>query len=128
MPDNTDWAAEVQQAEQARCAALLNEDWQSLAALLSEDLVHIHANGGVDDKQSYLRGVSTQAVFLDVTRENLLVRIHGITAIVTGRIHQSLRLKTDDRVMMFSGLVTQIWVRHGQFWQQASFHAVHLPQ
>ena len=126
--DNADQVVEVKQTEQARCQALLTEDWQSLRALLSDDLVHIHANGSMDDKESYLRGVSAQALFLKIERENLLVRIHGTTAIVTGHISQNLRLKADDRVVAFSGLVTQVWVLQNQSWRQTSFHAVHLPQ
>ncbi len=48
MPDRGDDAAvtEVLALEAARCRAISGQDWEALAAMLSDDLTHTHITGG----------------------------------------------------------------------------------
>ncbi len=123
---NTDINTTIKHLEASRCQALLNADWLRLQTLLSDDLVHVHANGRVDDKASYLLGIREQVDFLKLERSDLVVSVYDAVAVVTGGIDQLLRVKADGSMVEFHGLATQVWVRHEDEWKQVSFHATRL--
>jgi ketosteroid isomerase-like protein len=117
---------EIIRLEQARCRALVEADIGSLQMLVSDDVVHVHANGKTDGKQAYLAMVGKQIRFLEAGREALEVRVYGDTAIATGRLDQLIEMtQTAQRIDMHV-MTTQVWVRHGTNWQQASFQATNL--
>ncbi|HZZ13368.1 MAG TPA: nuclear transport factor 2 family protein [Paraburkholderia sp.] len=117
---------EIIRLEQARCRALVEADIDSLQKLVSDDVVHVHANGKTDNKAAYLAMVGTQIRFLEAGREALDVRVYGNTAIATGRLDQLIEMtQTAQRIDMHV-MTTQVWVRHGANWQQASFQATNL--
>ncbi|HZZ11498.1 MAG TPA: nuclear transport factor 2 family protein [Paraburkholderia sp.] len=117
---------EIIRLEQARCRALVDADIDSLQKLVSDDVVHVHANGKTDDKQAYLAMVGKQIRFLEAGRESLEVRVYGDIAIATGRLDQLIEMtQTAQRIDMHV-ITTQVWVRLGANWQQASFQATNL--
>jgi hypothetical protein len=48
--------------EQARCRALVEADIDSLETLVSDDVVHVHANGKAANKTAYLLMVESRSV------------------------------------------------------------------
>jgi ketosteroid isomerase-like protein len=117
---------EIVEAETARGRALVNRDWATLAALLSEDLVHIHATGLIDGKPAYLEGVKTKLDFLKVERISLDVRVRDDWAIATGVLNQAVRIKGPETIVEFQAATTQVWIRSNGRWVLSSFQATRL--
>jgi ketosteroid isomerase-like protein len=117
---------EIIRLEQARCRALVEADIDSLEKLVSDDVVHVHANGKADDRRAYLAMVGSQIRFLEAGRERLDVRVYGDTAIATGRLDQTIVIKESGQRVDMRVMTTQVWVRRGERWQQASFQATNL--
>jgi hypothetical protein len=55
---------EIRRLENERGRALVRKDWHALAALIGEDLVHVHADGLVEDKAGYLESARAKLDFL----------------------------------------------------------------
>ena len=119
-------ADEIARLEENRARALVQADWGALAALIADDLVHIHATGLVENKAAYLEGVRTKLEFLEVKRESLTVRGYGEIAIATGILNQVIRVKASGAVVKASTATTQTWVRKGTTWLQNTFQATRL--
>jgi len=117
---------EIEEAEAVRGRALVSRDWAELAALLSEDLVHIHATGLIDDKAAYLEGVKTKLDFLKVERISLAVRVRDDWAIATGVLNQAVRIKGPETVVEFQAATTQVWTRSNGRWVLSTFQATRI--
>jgi len=118
--------AEIRGAEDARIASLLAGDCDKLAGLLADDLVHIHANGLVDSKASYLASVREKLYFLKIERPELQIRLFGDTAVVTGKLNQTMRIRDSGAVLELQAVVTQVWLKVSGGWQQSTYHASRL--
>jgi hypothetical protein len=127
MPHN-DLQARIESLEAARGEALLREDWNSLTALISPDLVHIHANGALEDYEAYLEGVRTRLAFKTFERESYRVRGYGDQAIAIGILKQTVLDRASGARFDIRVITTQVWVKRAEGWQQTSFHATHLPK
>jgi ketosteroid isomerase-like protein len=115
--------AEIRGAEDARIASLLAGDCDKLASLLADDLVHVHANGLIDSKTSFLNSVSEKLDFLKIERQELQIRRFGDAAIVTGPLNQTMRIRGSGAVVEMQCVATQVWVKTSGTWQQNSYHA-----
>lgn len=83
-------AQAVLDAEARRCAAIAAGDFDTLATMLSDDYLHTHGDGRVGDKADYIKGVRN-APRVPV-RDNLVVRLFGETAVLTGDLHNTIHL------------------------------------
>ncbi|NMM04298.1 nuclear transport factor 2 family protein [Paraburkholderia sp. RP-4-7] len=117
---------EIVRLEQARCRALVEADIDSLQKLVSDDVVHVHANGKTDDRHAYLAMVDGQIRFLEANREALDVRVYGDTAIATGRLDQVIEIKQTAQRIDMHVMTTQVWVQRGGAWQQVTFQATNV--
>jgi ketosteroid isomerase-like protein len=118
----------IQQLEAERGRALVASDYEALENLLTEDLVHIHATGIIDGKQSYLDGIRANLTFLDVSRPALDIRSEGNIAVATGTLRQSVRIKAQDVVIDMLAAVTQVWRLESDHWRICSFQATNMPR
>lgn len=122
---------EIAQCEQQRCDALVKGDIAALEKLLTQDLVHIHANGQGEDLPSYLNTVAQNLEFLTVQRVNLKVRASNTAlnvAVATGELKQTIRVRANGQQVDMRIVTTQVWQRdeaNGQ-WKQSSFHATNI--
>ncbi len=114
---------EIKRLENERGRALINQDWPALAALMGEDLVHVHANGLVDDKAAYLENARTKLDYLKFERLSLTVRCYGDIVVATGILFQSVRVKGPETVVDVKAATTQTWVRRDGRWLQNTFQA-----
>jgi ketosteroid isomerase-like protein len=118
--------AEIRRLEERRCQALMARDYRAISDLVADDLIHIHTTGLVEDKAAYMAGIEQRLDFSDVVREDLTVRVYGDVAVATGRLSQTVRVRTTDRRIDMKIVTTQVWVRWGGTWRQSSFQATHL--
>lgn len=124
MPSDS---ADLEQAERRRCTALMADDAEALAAMLADDLVHVHLNGTVDSKAGYLAGVREKYGFADVERGPLTVRVYGDVAVMTGTLTQKVRLKATGEIVPIRAFTTQTWLRTGDGWLLNTCHNAALP-
>lgn len=113
----------VRIAEAARCKALVDGDLERLATLVSDELVHIHATGTVDDKAGYLNLVENVLIFLHVKRQDYQVQVLGDVAVASGRLLQSIEFRASGERREMDVVTTQVWVRRTNGWSQISFQA-----
>ena len=93
-----DRAAAVIQAEQRRCDAIAAGDFDALAAMLADDYLHVHGTGHVGDKADYIDGVR-RAPRVPV-RSNLVVRLFGDVAVLTGDLLNTIQWETGETVVI----------------------------
>ncbi|PNQ03972.1 hypothetical protein A8G00_08760 [Sphingobium sp. SA916] len=113
--------------ETARCRALVAKDIGALSELIAPCLVHVHATGVIEDRNSYLASVSDKLEFLHVERRTLSIVDHGGFAIATGQLDQIVRNRFTDQTHDMKMVTSQLWVQQDGEWRQASFHATRLP-
>jgi ketosteroid isomerase-like protein len=116
----------IRRLEDERGRALLSADWYTLERLIAEDLVHIHANGAIEDRSSYFAGLRDKLEFLRFEREKLEVRGHGDLAVATGILKQTIRDKGSNSLFELRLATTQVWWRSAIGWRQMSFQATHI--
>lgn len=126
-PDATADRQAILAREEARAQALIAGDVERLSELMADDLVHVHASGRVENKAVYLEGVRSRFRFQSVHRPRLDVRVFGDTAIVTGPLEQRLTSIATGEKHAMQAYATQVWVRQGSTWRQASFQATNVP-
>ena len=123
MTTTRDATAELLALEQRRCDAINRQDWDALASMLTDDLVHVHANGLTQDKAVYLQHVSSRPRRTE--RRDLTVNMHGDTAVMTGKL---VNLMNGEAVSADTPVLAamQVWVRSGDTWKQAAFQATRI--
>lgn len=70
--------------ESRRCAAISAGDIDVLKAMLSDDYVHVHMTGRVDNRDGHLNAVSSRP--RRTTRGELNIRVYGDLAVLTGEL------------------------------------------
>jgi hypothetical protein len=90
------------------------------------DFTHTHANGMVEHKAEYLKGVGSGAhKFLALDLSDVHVRSYGATAIIEERMH--LRADNSGRIADVNNLVMTVWTKQEGKWREAAWIAVGLP-
>lgn len=119
---DTDAIAALRAAEGQRCEALMAGDVDSLATMLTDDLVHIHLTGKIDDKAHYLDGVRGKYQFRDVKRGPLNIRIWGDSAVMVGLLTQQIVVPETGDVHDIRAVTTQTWQKVDGRWLQSTCH------
>ena len=114
--------SDLRAQEFRRCTALMAGDEPTLAAMLSDDLVHIHLNGKVDDKPGYLAGVRGLYTFHAITRGDLTIRQFGDAAVMTGPLIQRIEVRATGQMIDVTAITTQVWNRTAQGWVLNTCH------
>jgi ketosteroid isomerase-like protein len=113
--------AELHAVEQRRRRALVDVDLVTLDELFDDTLVHIHAPGLIHSKAQLLEHTATRRAYLDITRGDLVTRLIGDVAVVTGPITNRLRT-ADGGERTLAGVATQVLRRDDRGgWRFVSF-------
>lgn len=92
----------------------------------TSDFTHTHANGMVEHKAEFLKGVGSGAhKFLALDLSEVHVRTYGDTAIVDEHMH--LRADNSGHIADVNNLVMTVWTRQQGKWHEAAWMAVGLP-
>ena len=113
---------ELMEREMLRCELLMRGDTNGLAAIVADNLVHVHLDGRVDGKSAYLHGIESEYRFLDVRRSELKIRGFGKFAIMVGRLSQVIEVVKSGERIPIEAITTQTWYRPNGTWIQASCH------
>jgi len=98
---------ELLAVEERRRRALLDGDVPALDDLYDESLVHVHAPGLTHTKAQLLEHVATRHAYLDMARGELVIRLVGDVAIMTGTLVNRLRT-AEGGERTLGGVVTQV--------------------
>lgn len=112
--------------EMRRCRLLEAGDIESLGMLLDTGLVHIHAVGQVDDKDSYLRGLRERVEVKHVSRPDPKVWVNNDLAILTGPLTNTVRLRGAAEWTTTTSYVTQIWQATDDGWKMRVYQATRM--
>jgi len=105
--------------EARRFGAQVSQDIAVLEEVLGDDLVYTHSDARVDTKRSYIDAVAKRG-YRGVTTRDVVVRIYGDTAVVTG----IAELAVSD-TLQFTARYTNVWVRRGN-WQNVLWQSTML--
>ena len=117
---------DVKHLEGRRIAAQVELDMETLDAIFADDLVHVHATGVVQDKETLLQHILSRRQFVAIERPDLTVRVYGKTAILTGGLINTLQPPGQERRQM-KGFATQVARLEDGTWRFVSFHACLQP-
>jgi hypothetical protein len=114
----------IRAKEDQRIEALLASNIAALDQAMSDDLIHIHANGSVETKEQYLKGVAERLEFLSIERPDFDVhQLAEDVAVSVGPMLQVVRLRTATDTVTMKAMVTQVWTRENGDWRSARFQA-----
>ena len=118
--------AEALQAEQARYAAQMANDFAAMERLFGDDLVYIHSSTSVDTKASFIESMRSGAVrYRTMTRGDVKVRCYGSVAIITGQ--GSFEVTARGQELRLDLLFHAVWAKRANGVQFVSWQATRLP-
>ena len=107
--------------------AELKADVAKMGSCETDDFEHIHANGMVEHKAEFLKGVGSGAhKFLALDLSDVHVRSYGTTAIVEEHMH--LRADNSGKIADVNNIVMTVWTKQQGKWREAAWMAVGLPR
>jgi stress response protein SCP2 len=112
----------------AECnAAELRGDVAVMDNCETDDFTHTHANGTVEHRAEYMKGVGSGAhKFLALDLSEVHVRSYGVAAIVEGHLH--LRANNNGKIADVNNLFMTVWVKQQGKWREAAWIAIRLPE
>lgn len=104
-----DIRSQVLAADESRYQALYRQDVAALGRMLvNDDYVHIHANGKVDDKGTFLASIEAARYrFIDAERTEQQVRLVAPLILLHGRTRTTLDVAGEIKVM--DNAFTTVW-------------------
>jgi hypothetical protein len=119
-------AQEALDAEAARYAAQMNNDYAAMERMFGEDLVYIHSSTTVDTKASFIESMRSGAVkYRRMMRGEVKVRTFGCLAIVTGSGKFEVNARGEELVLEL--LFHAVWAKRPTGLQFVSWQATRLP-
>lgn len=116
--------AAVRALETRRCDLISQGDIDALDRLLTDDYLHVHATGRIEDKAAVLR--SFAAVARRCSRGELAVRIMGDIAVAVGP-QLNVTPREGEAPQETALTVTTVLRREPDGWRFVSFHACRRP-
>jgi hypothetical protein len=114
--------AEALQAEEARYAAQLGNDFAAMERLFGDDLVYVHSSTTLDTKASFIDSMRSGAVkYRKMTRGEVKVRTYGAVAILTGT--GTFEVTARGQELNLNLLFTAVWVKRAAGPQFVSWQA-----
>ncbi|MEV1142948.1 nuclear transport factor 2 family protein [Micromonospora sp. NPDC049799] len=106
-PPDQQVTTELQAVEHRRQRALVDADLEALDEIFDDSLVHTHAHGITHTKTQLLEHTASRRPYLGITRGELLIRLVGDVAVITGPLTNLLRTP-DGGERTLAGVATQI--------------------
>lgn len=108
----------IELADQARYEAMQAADTRALEALLSPDFTYVHRNGLSETRDQYLRRLQAREVeYGRARREDVELRLHGDTAVMTGRLRMGLRFAGGRAPVELDNRFLAVWIKFEAGWQ-----------
>lgn len=122
----TDEGTRLRNLERELNQAIAQRDAKRVNDLLSDDWLLVTGSGRIKTKRQMLAEIARPEVeYQDNETRDVMVRIWGDTAVLTGTLHQRYRVRGQQQDMTLR--YTDTWTRSGDSWRQVSGHASRLP-
>ena len=109
----------IRKLEQQRIDAGLRKDDAALAATTADDYLQIDMNGNVRDKATQMKRIASSEVKMESNvLDDMVVRIYGDTAVVTGRATATGTLRGEPYPRI---RYTRVYVNRGGQWKVVLF-------
>ncbi len=119
-------AEEALNAEEARYAAQMANDFAAMERLFGDELVYIHSSTVLDTKASFIESMRSGAVkYRSMTRSDVKVRTYGCIAIISGRGTFEVTARGQD--LKLELLFHSVWAKRAAGTQFVSWQATRLP-
>jgi ketosteroid isomerase-like protein len=115
-------------AEKARFEAQVARNYDELEKYLSDDLVYVHSNGQVDNKQAFVqaqRDGKSVYTFIEVVEQK--VRMYGKTALINGVINAKVK-NAEGKINDLKLRYTDAYQKNGKQWQLVTWQSLRLTQ
>jgi ketosteroid isomerase-like protein len=125
LPD-TPTTDQIEDLEDRRYAAMVGADLDTLAELLSDEVIYTHSDASVDSKPSYLEMLRTRTLVYDTlehTTDAVLAR-PGV-AIVAGTMSGSIHVHGTAKTL--NSRVAAVWIAEDGRWRLAAFQPTPIP-
>ena len=117
----------VTKLENERVQSLQRSDTAFIERVYADDYVVTAANGVVRTKAQVVADFKSGVQKSEsITNDDVKVRVHGDTAVVTGRTTQKGEYKGQPSISPV--LFTRVYVRRGGQWQLVANHSSSIPQ
>jgi ketosteroid isomerase-like protein len=114
--------ASVRDVDAMRFQAMVQNDLNSLAALLAENLVYMHTDGTVESKSEFLARLRSGSLrYRSIAPTDVRVRPFGNIAVVTGRSQMAVTNAGSDHE--FEIVYTAVYEAAGDRWQLVSWQS-----
>ncbi len=112
--------------EEARIAATVEQDLETLDRLLSDDLCYVHSSGMVDTKRTFIDNAQNGPLrYVSLERRTVEARLAGDgTALFTGEASIGVEFGGDPIDLEVRFL--SVWVQHDGAWQFEAWHSARL--
>jgi hypothetical protein len=105
---------------------LINQQTDSLALYLDDQLMYIHSNGMIETKEELLNNNKSGALtYYEVELTDARIRYKSETAILTGLC--SMHAAMGENELKATLLITEVYVFINNRWQLISRHASRMP-
>ena len=126
MSEESQVSEQIQQLEDARLAAMVGKDVETLDRLLDDKLIYMHSTGVADTKASYLEGLRTGVWdYQSVDRVDQRIQVDGNVALVFCKM--SIRLITRGVFRAFDSRALAVWVRKPDGWRLLAVQSGAIP-
>jgi ketosteroid isomerase-like protein len=126
MSEDYEVIERVQQLEDARYAAMVSKDIETLDRLLDDKLIYMHSTGVADTKASYIDGLRTGVWdYQSVERTEQRVQVDGDIGMVFCKM--SIRLITRGVFKAFDSRALAVWVRKPDGWRLLAVQSGAIP-
>lgn len=116
----------ILQLDKQRFDAQINKDTLALNQFFSDDLIYVHSNALIENKQEFIRKIGNrQADYREVNIEKAKVRIYNKnTAVINGTAKVNL-WQTDKMITIYLHYI-DIWVKRKGKWQMVSWQSTRI--
>ncbi len=122
-----DATQEIRALEDRRYKAMTGPDFDTLDALLADDLIYTHSNAVIDSKASYIDGIrSKKWNYKAAERVEENIRVFGDAALINGHVRLTLG-NADGSTRQVNGRFLSAWIRRGGKWQMTSWQSTPIP-
>ncbi len=115
----------LRKLDDQRIAALVQNDFPTLERIMTDDFTYTHSSGQVQTKVEFLDDFkSGKRIFKSLKQEDVLVRVYGNAALVTGRCTLTGTNAGKDFVLPMR--FTEVYANNNGQWQWVMWQSTRL--
>lgn len=122
----TELQREVLAAQRARFDATIAKDRAALERLMADDLTYVHTSAKLESREENVGVVVSTGAYKSFDLANLLVRVEGDTAVITGTADITFARPDGDTMLPIR--FTDVWARRNGEWREIAWQSTRRPE